>query len=206
MTHIATHPHSGQTQTSDDTHASRTAVDEGLQRERYGGFHFGAAFFGWLVSVGIGTILSGILGAAGGALAVTRLTGSSLTVTKVTTVGFVSGILLLLVLAIAYFVGGYVAGRLVRFDGARQGLGVWLIGLLMTVLLGAIGALLGAKYNVLQQVNLPHIPIKQGSFTTGGLITSLIAIGVTLLAAAVGGRTGTRYHRRVDEVGTVGHS
>jgi hypothetical protein len=134
---------------------------------------------------------------------VTKIAGDTLTVTKVTTISFVSGVLLLLILAVAYFVGGYVAGRLVRFDGARQGLGVWLIGVLMTLLLGAIGALLGAKYNVLQQINLPHIPIKQGSLTTGGLITSLVAIAVTLLAAVAGGRLGVHYHRRIDKAGTV---
>jgi hypothetical protein len=202
MAHTLTHPHTGAEhyETSD---AARPVVDERVQRERYGGFHFGAAFFGWLVSVGIGTILSGILAAAGGALAVTKIAGDTLTVTKVTTISFVSGVLLLLILAVAYFVGGYVAGRLVRFDGARQGLGVWLIGVLMTLLLGAIGALLGAKYNVLQQINLPHIPIKQGSLTTGGLITSLVAIAVTLLAAVVGGRLGVHYHRRIDKAGTV---
>jgi hypothetical protein len=202
MAHTLTHPHTG-TEHYETSDAAHPVVDERVQRERYGGFHFGAAFFGWLVSVGIGTILSGILAAAGGALAVTKIAGDTLTVTKVTTISFVSGVLLLLILAVAYFVGGYVAGRLVRFDGARQGLGVWLIGVLMTLLLGAIGALLGAKYNVLQQINLPHIPIKQGSLTTGGLITSLVAIAVTLLAAVVGGRLGVHYHRRIDKAGTV---
>ena len=36
------------------------------------------------------------------------------------------GIALLVALLIAYFSGGYVAGRMSRFDGARQGIGVWI--------------------------------------------------------------------------------
>ena len=43
-------------------------------------------------------------------------------------------------LAVAYFAGGYVAGRMSRFDGARQGLGTWLLGLVVTVVLAVVGA------------------------------------------------------------------
>jgi predicted outer membrane lipoprotein len=109
--------------------------------------------------------------------------------------------MLLIALAISYFAGGYVAGRMSRFDGARQGVGVWIIGLLITLALGAIGAAFGAKYNALQQVNLPHIPISQGGFTKGGLIVALVTVAVTLLAAAFGGITGVKYHHKVDRAG-----
>jgi hypothetical protein len=46
------------------------------------------------------------------------------------TIGTAGGIGLLVILALAYFCGGYVAGRMARFDGARQGIGVWLWGLI----------------------------------------------------------------------------
>ena len=38
------------------------------------------------------------------------------------TVSLVAAIVLVAVLALAYYTGGYVAGRMSRFDGARQGL------------------------------------------------------------------------------------
>ena len=57
-----------------------------------------------------------------------------------------------------------------RFNGPRQGLGVWLIGLIVTVVLAVAGVLLGAEYNVLSQLNLPRIPVDEGTLTTGGLI------------------------------------
>jgi hypothetical protein len=121
----------------------------------------------------------------------------------VRTVGLVSGILLLTVLAIAYFAGGYVAGRLSRFDGARQGMATWIIGLIVALVLGAAGALLGAGFNVLQQLNLPAIPVGS-EFTTGGLIASLLALLLTLGAAILGGKTGEKYHRKIDAEGMAG--
>jgi hypothetical protein len=65
---------------------------------------------------------------------------------------------MLVVLGIAYFAGGYVAGRMARFDGARQGVAVWIIGLLVVLLLAGAGAAFGAKYNVLAQLDLPGSP------------------------------------------------
>ena len=65
---------------------------------------------------------------------------------------------MLVVLVVSYFAGGYVAGRMSRFDGARQGLGVWLVALIVTVVLAVAGAVLGGEYNVLSQLNLPRIP------------------------------------------------
>jgi hypothetical protein len=166
--------------------------------------HWGAALYGWLVSTGIAAILTAILGAAGSAVAVTSINNASnITGSTAQTVGLVSGILFLVVLAIAYYAGGYVAGRLSRFDGARQGFATWVIGVIVTLILGGAGAALGAKYNILQQLNLPHLPIGS-SFTTGGLVASLLALLVTLAAAVSGGKTGENYHRKIDAEGTVG--
>ena len=103
-------------------------------------------------------------------------------------------------LLVAYFAGGYVAGRMSRFDGPRQGAGVWVIGLLVTVLLAVAGVLLGGKYNVLSQLNLPRIPIDEGTLTTGGVIALVAVVLGTLLAAVLGGKAGTRYHRKIDKV------
>jgi hypothetical protein len=108
---------------------------------------------------------------------------------------------LLVILLVAYYAGGYVAGRMSRFAGPRQGLGVWVIALVVTVILAAAGALLGAEYNVLSQLNLPRIPVDEGSLTTGGLIALAAIVVGTLLAAVAGGKTGTRFHRKVDRAG-----
>jgi hypothetical protein len=110
---------------------------------------------------------------------------------------------LLLILGIAYYAGGYVAGRMSRFNGARQGMGVWLIGLIVTVVLAVAGVLLGAEFNVLSRFDLPRIPVDEGSLTTGGLIALLAIVVVTLLAAVAGGKQGTHYHRKIDRTGGI---
>jgi hypothetical protein len=186
------------------TNGAETARDtRALQRDEFGGLNWGAAFFGWLVAVGVATLLTAILSAAGAAIGLTK-TSSSQATDSAETIGIVGGVLFLVVLLAAYFAGGYVAGRMSRFDGPRQGFGVWVIGLLVTVLLAVAGVLLGGEYNVLSQLNLPRIPIDEGTLTTGGVIALVAVVLGTLLAAVLGGKAGTRYHRKIDKVG--GHA
>jgi MFS family permease len=176
------------------------------QREEFGGLNWGSAFFGWLVAIGVAALLTAILSAAGAAIGLTSTSpsqASSQASSNADTVGIVGGIVLLVILAIAYYAGGYVAGRMSRFDGPRQGLGVWLIGLIVTVVLAVAGVLLGAKYNVLSQLNLPRIPVDEGSLTTGGLIALVAIVAVALLAAIAGGKQGTHYHRKIDRTGGI---
>src|SRR3712207_548976 len=139
---------------------------ERRQREEYGGFNIGAAFFGWLVALAMTAILTALLAAIAGAIGVSSLSPQEARATA-GTLGIIGAIVLLLILFLAYFCGGYVAGRMSRFDGARQGLGVWLIGLVVAVVLAVAGAVLGAEYNVLSQLNLPRIPVDEGDLATG---------------------------------------
>jgi len=170
------------------------------QREEFGGMRWGSAFFGWLVAVGIATLLTALLSAAGAAVGLTEASADDAT-SNAATIGVVGGIVLLAILLIAYYAGGYVAGRMARFNGTKQGLAVWIIGLLVTVLLAVAGAVLGAEYNVLSQLNLPRIPIGEGALTTGGLIALAAVVVGTLLAAIAGGKAGTHFHRKIDNVG-----
>jgi hypothetical protein len=164
------------------------------QRDEFGGFNWGAAFFGWLVAIGMGVLLTTLVAAAGTAIGLTNGASTG----DVDTISIIGGALLIVVAAVAYYCGGYVAGRMSRFDGARQGFGVWVFGLIMTLALAAAGAIFGNEYNLLEQLNLPRIPVSTSDLTTGGLI-ALAAIAVaSLLGAIAGGKIGERYHRRVD--------
>lgn len=168
------------------------------QREEYGGINWGAAFFGFLSAAGLAAILTGLVSAAGATLALGS--GDGVSGAAADTIGIVGGIALLLVLVVSYFAGGYVAGRMSRFDGARQGLGVFLVALVVTLVLAAAGAVLGGEYNVLSQLDLPRIPIDEGSVATGALIALVVGLVGSLLAAMAGGKAGERYHRKVDRV------
>ena len=133
------------------------------QREEYGGLNWGSAFFGWLVAVGIATLLTAILSAAGAAIGLTSTSGAHAT-DNAGTIGIVGGILLLLVLLIAYYAGGYVAGRMSPLRrpaaGPRR---VARSASRHRRPRGRRGVLLGAKYNVLSQLNLPRIPVDEGA-------------------------------------------
>ena len=176
------------------------------QRATFGGIKWGAAFFGWLSANGLAVILIALLSAAGVALGLaqgvdTPGEAADQAATQANTLGIGGAVAVLVVLFLAYLAGGYVAGRMSRFDGARQGLAVWLVGLLVVLLLAAAGGILGSQYNVLQQLNLPRIPIDEGTATTAGLITLGAILLATLLGAVLGGKIGERYHRKVDRAG-----
>jgi hypothetical protein len=187
----------------DERHEHGGPVDRGTmaavrerQREEFGGIAWGSAFFGWLTATGLGAILTGLLAAAGAALALTEGTGSLRDDAE--TIGLGAGIAFLVVLAIAYFCGGYVAGRMARFDGARQGVGVFAWAILIAVALGIAAAIGGNEYNVLERLDLPRLPVDSGDVTTGGIIALAAGLLTMLLAAVLGGQTGERFHRKVD--------
>jgi hypothetical protein len=184
----------------DNDREGAAAAEAGAHpRERFGGVNWGAAFFGWLVATGVAVLLLALAGAIGGPIAGSSLGGGKQAAGAAGTIGIVGGIVLLVILAVAYFAGGYVAGRMSRFDGGRQGIAAWMIGLVVTILLAIAGAILGAEFNLLAQLNLPTVP-NAGSFGIGALITLVLVLVlvVTVLAAMGGGRAGQRYHRRVD--------
>jgi hypothetical protein len=114
------------------------------------------------------------------------------------TVGLVGAITLLVVLLVAYYCGGYVAGRMARFNGARQGLAVWVWGIVMALIVAAVAAIAGAQYDVFAQLNLPRLPVNEGEVTAVGAISIGAALLAALLGAVLGGLAGMRFHRRVD--------
>ncbi len=191
----------------DDTRRHSPVLEaEGLatmrhrQRARYGGISWGAAFFGWLSAVGLAAILTSVLVAAGAAIGIQQVKDAANGDNN--TIGLAGGILLLVVLAIAWYCGGYVAGRMARFDGARQGFAVW-IWTLVFIALAALAAVIGGtQYDIANQLNLPSIPTNDATVTTGGAIAAGAALLVTLLFAILGGKAGDLFHRRVDRIAT----
>jgi hypothetical protein len=166
------------------------------QRDRFGGIRWGSAFFGLLSAIGLAAILLGIAAAAGVALGLSEIND----VRKGTadTIGLGGAILLLAILALSWYCGGYVAGRMARFDGLRQGIGVWVWTLVIAGALAIAAVIGGTEYNVLQQLNLPNVAVGDQSLTTGGWLTLAAAVVVTLIFAVLGGKAGDLFHRRVD--------
>ena len=194
---------------SDDTTYGEPVLDRGptvtpegqaAARDKFGGINWGASFFGWLVAVALAILLTSIAGAIAAGVGVTTNITQSEAEREAEGIGFVAALVLLAVLLIGYYTGGYVAGRMSRFDGARQGLGVWLIGLVVTIAAVVLGAVFGRQYNILDRVDLPRIPFSTDHLGWGTIITGLVVLAGTLLVAMLGGGVGHRYHNRVDRV------
>ena len=197
----------------DETRAQRIAYEEGyadghdpaaaqdVRRERFGGLNPGAAFFGWLVASAVGLLLAGIVGAIAAAAGTSTQVQQTADQAATGTIGLVAAVVLLVVLMIGYYAGGYVAGRMSRFNGSKQGLGVWITGVVVTVAMVVLGAIFGNQYDIQNRVNLPRLPVTADALTTGGVVAALAVLVGTLVAAVLGGSVGTHYHRRVDRVG-----
>lgn len=178
----------------------RRGIHEGEAHSRFGGINWGAAFFGWLVAVAVALLLTSVIGAVATALGSNANLTQDQAEREAGAIGLAAAITLVVVLLIGFYAGGYVAGRMSRFDGGRQGVGVWLIGLILALVAIGLGALFGSQYNVLDRVDLPGIPISADTATWGGIITGLVILAGTLLTAMLGGKVGHRYHNKVDHV------
>ena len=173
------------------------------QKERFGGMKFGACFFGWLTASGTAVLLTAILAAAGTAVGLSKnVTAGQATAQAggdVRTIGVVGAIVLVVIVVVSYLAGGYVAGRMARFNGVKQGLGVWLWAIIVAVVVAVLSVVAGSKFNVLANLNgFPRIPVSEGTLTTAGIITALVLAIAALVGAILGGLAGMRFHRRVD--------
>ncbi len=174
---------------------------EEVRREQFGGYNAGAGFFGWLVAIALSVLLASIVGAVVTAISANLQVDQTEAERRAGSIGLGTAIALLVILMVGYYAGGYVAGRMSRFDGGRQGVGVWLIGLVVTLVAVGLGVLFGAQYNILDRVDLPSIPIPRDTLTGGGIVSAIAILIGTLLAAVAGGKVGQRYHRKVDHTG-----
>jgi hypothetical protein len=161
--------------------------------ERFGGVDVPATLVGALVAMALTTIL----GAVGGAILGTTLFGGDTTIqsTDVLPAAVVGG----LVLALAYFVGGWAAGRVARYNGTRNGVmaAVWTI--LFVLALAAAATYFGDRYDVLAQIGIPNW-LTSDDVMTGGIVGGIAAVVLMVLFAAFGGRRGEAYHDRADSV------
>jgi hypothetical protein len=170
-------------------------------RDMYGGVDWLASFIGFVFSVVIALVFSTVAGLvlvplgfppeiSGGQLGASVLTGLA-----------VLGVLIFL----TYFFGGYVAGRLARFDGGRNGAMV----LAWTVLVNLILALVtlvfsgflptGAAEGIrnLAQGTASAVGSLAGA-GVAGIVVAVAAVLLALLGGFFGGRLGSRYHTEID--------
>lgn len=174
---------------------------------RVGGMKFGSAFFGWMTATGVFVLLSALatavaalFGAAGG-LDPGRLAEQAQQ--NLQTLSITGAVILAAVLFLSYYCGGYVAGRMARFDGAKQGLAVWLWAVTVSAAVAVLAAVTDLQSTPAAGLaNVPRVPVDAGTMTAGGIILLITAALLSLAAAVLGGKAGMRYHRKVDRTET----
>ena len=176
------------------------------EKDAYGGMKVGSAFFGWLTATGTAVLLTALVAAAGAAVGVGTGTSVTAAANQATqdpkTVGIAGGIALLVILFVSYYCGGYVAGRMARFNGMKQGIAVWLWAVVIAIVVAVLGAVAGSKFDVLAKLNsFPRIPVNEGTLSTGGIIALVVVAVASLVGAVLGGLAGMRFHRNVDRAG-----
>lgn len=145
-----------------------------------------AVGLGWLVTVGLGALLATLSGAVSAAL------GGSRVAVGDGSIDLARALLLLPPVLLAYAAGGYAAGRIAGGAGARHGVGVWLVALLVSFALAALGSLVGTDLNILSTLRPPRVPIDAGGIGPGTLLVLLALVFGSLAASVLGGRAGAR--------------
>ena len=166
----------------------------------YRGFKFGAAFFGWLIAITMSVLLMAAVSAA--ALGAAEVLDYSTSDAKAQpgAASITAAAVSIFMLMIAFYTGGYVAGRLARFDGGRQGFGVWMIALVVAAIAGGAGWVLDNQYDLVGRINWPDVSLTNNTLALGGIAAGAALLVLTLLSAILGGKNGRRYHDRIDEL------
>lgn len=166
--------------------------EDHLRSEMERGTSWISVVLGWLSALGAALILSGIVSAVVGA--VVNGTGNN------ASAGGLSGLIgLLITLFIAYLIGGYASGRMASRGGAKHGLLVALLGLVVTLVSLVAVTLVGAGFA--DQLNNITIPSSSTAGTGRNISSIATASGILALllpfaGGALGGLWGARTGRR----------
>lgn len=173
------------------------------QKEEFGGMKFGSAFFGWLAATGMAVLLTALVAGVLTALGLSQNVNPNPAASgTLQTAGLVGIIVLLAIILVAYYCGGYVAGRMARFNGVKQGIAVWLWAIIIALVLGIIGAIAGSQFNALSRLDgLPNLALENGRIGTAGILSAVGVLVASLIGAVLGGLAGMRFHRKVDRFG-----
>jgi hypothetical protein len=118
----------------------------------------------------------------------------------------ITGLVLLgILIFLTYFFGGYVAGRLARFDGGRNGAMVLVWTFIVVLILALIAVVFSGFLPAGAAARVGSLVDGAASTVSGlasagvvGIVAAVAAILIALLGGFLGGRMGSRYHAEID--------
>ncbi|BDZ51862.1 hypothetical protein GCM10025867_41030 [Frondihabitans sucicola] len=111
-------------------------------------------------------------------------------------------VVFLVILFLSYFVGGFVAARMARFSGLKQGLAVWLWGLVMSIIAAVVIVVVASQNHTATVFQGSGAGLKLSDFTSvEALVSEGLIVVLSLGGALVGGLAGLGYHRKIDRFG-----
>ncbi|MGA7271146.1 MAG: hypothetical protein WB239_08750 [Acidimicrobiia bacterium] len=180
------------------TYIHGAEVSTASVRERFGGVDTPSAILGMLTALGVLVFLGALITAGAGNMPYQLNAYDIQGNLQALTIGGVA--VAIVVVFVSFFVGGWSAGRMARYDGGINGIGVALWALLLVAIFAALGAWAGSEYNAFQQVGLPDwfSQIRGDDITLIAVISAAVAVVVMFVGAYLGGRMGELYHRKAD--------
>ncbi len=177
-------------------------VDVRKVTDRFGGTDLTAAVLGMFTALGV-LVFLGALIAAGNASIPYQLSAIDLD-GNLQPVEVVASLVAIAVLFFSFLAGGFVAGRVARYNGGLNGFGAALIFVAVVAMFGALGAWFGSEYNAFAGVDLPNWFGQFDAFFAAEekslKVVAAAAAGIVaaLLGGHVGGLWGEEFHRRAD--------
>lgn len=167
-------------------------------RERFGGADVIAGIFGMFAALGTLVFLGALLAAGAGEIPY-QLNQIDLD-GNLQEFEVIGALVALAVVFASFFVGGWAAGRMARYDGGINGVGVALWFILLVAIFGLLGAWAGSEYKAFAGAGLPDWFAQVGAdeVTLKSIAGAAAGIVAALLGGGIGGLLGDQYHRRVD--------
>jgi hypothetical protein len=159
-----------------------------------GGFSIPAIVTGTIVAFGAFIVLAAIVG---GILAATGIAENGITADEVSDVSLGAGIGIVIAQFLAYFWGGYTAGRMARGSGVLNGILVPITAIIIVAILGAIIAAIGNSAGV-NAGDVQQLPLPLGELSDIGTVVGIALLAAMLIAGAFGGAWGQRWHTRLE--------
>lgn len=155
---------------------------------------------GTLVAYGAFTVLAAI---AGGLIAALGFETESLSANDWRQLGIGGGVVVGLVLLCSYLVGGYTAGRMARRAGATNGLGVFTLGIVIALVVGAVVSLQADTNTIVSNLRSMGVPTSASEYAAIGTFAGLGAVVAMAMGAVVGGTLGERWHGKIAQRAAV---